>query len=681
MVIHEKRLLCSAINKAYMTKYKPILLFILFAISIGQIKSQVAISSLSAEYKYGQVFLTWNEVNVTDSTHFNVYLYENPINGDNFSQATKIGHHIETSSACDWWQNPASFSADSVEDKTHGFRLFDKILDPSSGLFVHTIASADPGSMYFAVTYSDGDNEVLNFTAGTNSLIDPIQGEVSRPRPIHLENAYLPGNEKGKSLIIELHGRGSDSGISNNANYLFFGDKSHGWREGLARKFFVTETEKSIVIQPYDRIWIGRPLLYSRDTRDHVPAINTFWYGCNDKIYDKELSNGGVMVDYTEKFLIYLVSWAQEYFETDPKRTYLEGTSMGGAGGISVGFHNPEVFARIDSKVPIVAFTDKTGSDERSSLYRLDGVCGRPCDSTIYTFDGIRFIDHMNEEKTVRDFEGDLPYLVLCNGRNDESIPWINNPSFYQALNETSRGFACYWDNGTHDMHYSIPDDFANIYETLPEIELGSSFPAFSNFSNSKDPGNGEKTDGDIVGWMNRGIYWSEISETADSWSIKVFTEGEFLEYPLSVDLTPRALNLFNVEKNEMFIAEYSGMQRSVQANDNGILTIEGVEISSSLDTIKLKITRSSISKRDFSKSNEFLVYPNPVKERLTIDLEKSYRSVKVEIINGMGQIISAFEYNSVSEITMPFETEPGFYLVRIQTDEGKESVVKVLRN
>jgi len=175
-------------------------------------------------------------------------------------------------------------------------------------------------------------------------------------------------------------------------------------------------------------------------------------------------------VDYTENFILYLVKWAQSYYETDPERTYLEGTSMGAAGGIALGFHYPDVFARIYSKVPIVAYTEKAGVDGSSSLYRLDGICGKPADNTIYTSEGIRFTDHMNEELIVNQSARDLPFLFLCNGRNDPSIPWINNPSFYNALDRTKRGYACYCNDGDHNMHIDLPSDLVNLYTTLPAL-------------------------------------------------------------------------------------------------------------------------------------------------------------------------------------------------------------------
>ena len=206
-----------------MTKTKAILIiFVLIVASSFKAWSQVVISSLEGEYRDGQVFLTWNETNITDSTHFNVYLSSVPITSENLSSATKVGHHIETSSACDWWQNPASFSADSVDNKTNGFKLHDRTLDPASGLFVHTVTSSDPVQIYFAVTYSNGSSEDQEIVSGENSLLNPVQGMVSEAKPIPLDNAPLPGNSNGKSLIFQLHGRGSDASVSGNSNFLFF---------------------------------------------------------------------------------------------------------------------------------------------------------------------------------------------------------------------------------------------------------------------------------------------------------------------------------------------------------------------------------------------------------------------------------------------------------------------------
>jgi hypothetical protein len=189
--------------------------------------------------------------------------------------------------------------------------------------------------------------------------------------------------------------------------------------------------------------------------------------------------------------------------------------------------------------------------------------------------EGISVMERMNSERIVREYAGDLPFLVLCNGRTDGSIPWVNNPSFYRALNEAKRGFAAYWNNGAHDMWKHIPTDVTDFY-TTQAIALGDSFPAFSNFSDNRDAGDGERDDGDLIGWMNRGIYWADVVETENSWSLSLWADGDFLPASVTVDVTPRRLSKLQISPNETFLVNGN----PVQADTNGRLTATGLQIT-----------------------------------------------------------------------------------------------------
>ncbi|MEA2068081.1 MAG: alpha/beta hydrolase-fold protein, partial [Verrucomicrobiota bacterium] len=293
-----------------------------------------------------------------------------------------------------------------------------------------------------------------------------------------------------------------------------------------------------------------------------------------DHGYDPQGVANGVVVNYTEEHLLYLVRWAQRYFGTDPQRTYIKGTSMGGSGAISMGFHHPDVFASIFSAVPVAAYTRRAGADGKSNLLRLDGLCGRPCDETVMSSEGIPVMERMDSERIALEYPGDLPFLVLCNGRTDGSIPWVNNPSFYRALDQGRRGFSSYWNNGAHGMLASVPADIAEFYATQP-LELDASYPAFSNFSDNRNPGDGARDDGDITGWMNRGLHWTDLEETENAWSIRIHADGDFLTRPLTVDVTPRRLTCFQIAPNETL--RVNGQPR--QADANGLLTLRGIQL------------------------------------------------------------------------------------------------------
>ncbi len=552
----------------------PLLLFLL-CLSAAQ-GAGIAVSNLVATVRFGQVFLTWEEAPVPDGTTFQVYLHDRPITASNLARAKLVGHHIEAHSACDWWRDPASFDAQATPDRTHGFPIAGKELDPRDGLFVHTIAPADPQPMYFAVVSP----------SGAVSESAKAEGVPAFPEPIRIGDAPAAGSAAGGSLTLELHGRGGGTDANRKANFLLFGDGRQGWREGLARKFVVEGRDGNIVIKPLDRMWVNRPLLFSWDKRDHVKAINTWWYGCNDHIYDPQTVAGGVVVNYTEEHLLYLVRWAQRHFGTDPRRTYIRGTSMGGSGAISVGFHHPEVFASIFSNVPIPAYTRRAGKDGKYNLVRLDGLCGRPCDETVMCSEGIPVMERMDSERIAREYSGDLPFLVLCNGRTDGSMPWINNPFFYRALNQGRRGFVCYWNNGAHDMWRSVPADITDFYSQQPVVR-DESYPAFSNFSGNRNPGNGARDDGDIVGWMNRGLRWTEPEETENSWSVRIRAEGDFLSEPLTVDVTPRQLTRFRIAPNETLLAN----GRPCRADADGLATLSGVRLNPG-ESVRVRIER-----------------------------------------------------------------------------------------
>jgi hypothetical protein len=544
---------------------------------------EAPVTDLKAFARSGQIFLTWEEAPVSTGVTFNVFMDSRPIDAGNCSQSQRVGHHIEAGSACDWWRDPASFDADAAPDRSHGFVIDGKELDPSGGLFVHTVCDETP--LYFAILPSTADDSAI--VPGVNSLITPVQAVPALLQPVRLQAAPARGSAAGRSLTLHLHGRGDGRDADQQANFVVFGDARQGWREGLARKFVVESNPDGIVIYPLDRTWIGRPLLYSWDKRDHVPAINTWWIGCNEFIFDADAVKDGAVDNSTEEHLLYLVRWAQDYFGTDPVRTCIRGKSMGGSGAISMAFHHPDVFATVYSDVPVVAYSSRTGRDGKSNLKRLDGLCGRTCDETVMSVDGIPLMERLNSERIVTEFPGELPFLVLCNGRTDGSIPWVNNPDFYRALNRAKRGFACYWNNGAHDMGFSVPEDLRDFYSRQSGMPLGTSYPAFSNFSGNLNPGSGEKDDGDIIGWMNRGLCWTDLEETENSWSIRIFMQGDFLPASCTVDVTPRRLARFCIAPNETLLVN----GRPLQADARGLLTIPGITLEAG-ESVSLRVRR-----------------------------------------------------------------------------------------
>jgi len=235
------------------------------AVLCGTVDADQPVSNLKASARNGQVFLTWKEAETPEGTTFNVYLSPKPIKS--VKRAKLIAHHIERHSARDWWEDPSSFRKDKEPTEPVGFIIESggKRLNPSGGLFVDTIAEAEKGKGYYAVTATGPDGkESTALIPGKNTLKTPVTRTPGGLVPIwqHEGTQPPPGAGKNKALWLSLHAKG---GVIPNSEYLLFGDESMGWRRGLPFKFSVRVSGDEVVVRPTDRVWINRPHLEAGD--------------------------------------------------------------------------------------------------------------------------------------------------------------------------------------------------------------------------------------------------------------------------------------------------------------------------------------------------------------------------------------------------------------------------------
>lgn len=563
-------------------------LSLLVALSHGAVAG-TPVSDLKAVARDGQVFLTWKEAETPSGTTFNVYVSSEPI-GD-VATARRIGHHLERHSARDWWEDPTSFRKNASAAEPIGFRIQDdgQRLDPRDGLFVHTVPGDAKGKRFFAVTSSDpSGHEDPSLMAGANTLSHGITAEPGAIRPIWQREGQppAPGAGKGKPLWLNLHAKG---GVIAEMEYLVFGDATMGWREGLPCKFSVRLEEDTVVVRPTDRAWINRP---HREASDGgTPAIWTFWYGYNSHIYDRNLMASGVPTNYTECRNLWILNWVREQYEPDVNRWYCSGGSMGGCGTISFGLRHPELFAACHARVPIVSYTEL---GTRSAV-RLEPSCWTgPIPPDLKTNEGVSLLDRMNGTKFVAETSADLPFVFLINGRQDGSIPWQNNPPFYRALSQARQGFSAYWDDGAHSTSgKNAPGDVSGWVQRFLRFRLNESYPAFSNTSSDRNPGNGAPDDGDLIGWINRGLDWKEIDDTPEQYSIVLVADFPDIEYPVQTDLTLRRVQQFKTRPGEKLTVRIGDAAPiSVTADAHGKVTVPRVSIPSK-SGVRILIQRS----------------------------------------------------------------------------------------
>jgi hypothetical protein len=546
-------------------------------------------SDLKASAHDGQVFLTWKEAETPTGTTFNVYVSDSPV-GD-VTKAKRIAHHIEAHSARDWWEDPASFKKDAAAGEPVGYRIQNdgQRLDPKDGLFVYTVPADSNGKLFFAITDSDPSGaEDSAVSVGANSFADGIAAAPGKIKPIWQREGQppAPGIGKGKPLWLNLHAKG---GVVANMEYLVFGDDSMGWRPSLSFKFSVRIEGDTVVVRPTDRVWINRP--HNEAADGGMPAIWTFWYGYNSHIYDRKLMATGVPTNYTERRNLWILDWVREQYQPDTNRWYCSGSSMGGCGTISFGLHHPELFAACHAHVPIVSYTYLG----RASASRLEPSCWTghiPQD--LKTNEGVSLLDRMNGTKFVSEANTDLPYVFLENGRQDGSIPWQNNPPFYRGLSHAQQGFAAYWDNGTHPTcAKDAPEDVKAWLQRFRRFSLDQSYPAFANTSSDRNPGNGAPDDGDIIGWMNRGMDWKDIEDASDHYSILLLADYPDIQYPVRTDITLHRVQKFKTapgEKVSVRIGDDAPI--SLTADPNGRITVPQVAIPSKAG-VRVSILRS----------------------------------------------------------------------------------------
>lgn len=551
------------------------------------------VSDLKATARDGQVFLVWKEADTPAGTTFNVYASSKPITVSTLGAAKKIGHHIERHSARDWWEDPASFSVKDPSSPPVGFRIADgePRLDPAGGLFVHTVSKEDGPRGYYAVTVSEPDGkESRKIAPGVNSLSAPVSQKPGEIAPIWQHDGAAParGAGSGKPLSLVLHAKG---GVVKDSEYLVFGDESTGWREGLPFKFSVRLQGEEVVVQPTDRAWLGRTCSEQWDTSGRTPAIWTFWYGYNSKIYDPRLMGEGVPTNYTEQRNLWILKWVRERYGTDANRCYCSGSSMGGCGTVSFGLRHPEIFAALHAHVPIVSYTQPG----QGSARRLEPICWTgPFPDDLKTNEGIPILDRMNGERLVTNAKDDLPPLFLIHGRKDGSIPWANNPPFYRALERSQQAFSVYWDDGEHaTCGKDAPEDVKAWAQTFRRIRLDESFPAFSNTSSDRNPGDGRPEDGDTIGWMNRGMGWKDVRDKSDGYAITLTADFPEVRYPVKTDVTLRRVQRFKTQPGEKLAVQVGGGSAStVKAGKDGRIHVPGVAIPSA-EGVRITIRRA----------------------------------------------------------------------------------------
>ena len=582
------------------------LLFCAFFLS-SAISAAPVVRDLRGICRNGQVFLQWNEKDLPGDARLSVWSSDKPLTQDNLKSSDRIAALLNPRSASDWWQDIDSFlvprskkvkseeifagNTASEKDKRRkitGFVIEEggKALDPASGLHVHTPGPGQTGKRYFAVTvHHNTSPAVIAFT----SLKTPLDVKSGKVQAIRLKGAKLSrGCAKGLPLLISLHGRGGGAGVDARGNlrgtHLLFAPSGLAWREGIPFKFDLFVRKDHVLLSLFDRVWIGRTMKRGEytDSRDAVPAIATFWMGYNPEIAVSARGPKFRFDNFTERYILFVTRWVQEYLGTDVNRTYIQGGSMGGTGAVQLATHFPDRFAAVNALVPIYSYTWKKPQKGGTSAWRLTCSTGAfTAKNPALMPNGKDVLEYGDGAKNIAVPGVDMPPIFATNGRNDTSMPWVNNPPFFAAADKAKQFISIFWNDGGHDMSKDAPADMKIKAADLFKFRLNESFPVFSRFSDNRNYGKGDPKDGDRIGWINRGIHWQNILDTPQKYEITLKVYHPQIKYPATADITIRRRQRFRFAPGTVLSFAYGKVKGQLRIDKDGLLTVPQVRFDS----------------------------------------------------------------------------------------------------
>lgn len=72
----------------------------------------------------------------------------------------------------------------------------------------------------------------------------------------------------------------------------------------------------------------------------------------------------------------------------------------------------------------------------------------------------------------------------------------------------------------------------------------------------------------------------------------------------------------------------------------------------------------------NIDRKSEILIYPNPTSNIINIILPASIKTSQLELINMQGAVVKSVERNEQKFEINTIDVYPGFYMIRISTDE-----------
>jgi len=535
--------------------------------------SASTVTNLRATFRDGQTFLTWDDLPGTGWV-YHVMSASTPI-----LDASSLDNAMEIAQVGDNSAVDARISSLVGGTLTYRIAENEPPLAPTQGLFV---ATPTIGALtYYAVTVEKiGMGEDLSIVPGRNALDQPVWERVQRPRPVWQRTLTSPTGEDYvlwttntpttlMPAMCNLPGRayhfGLVKGTAGGALIL----TGHGRGGNFFNSLLGT----------------GTPGEWAISIDDYLPTgdLSSFYFGYEqnydlEQPYNFPRANGGLVNDFTEERVLFLLDWADREIPHDPNRVYAMGVSMGGSFAFFMAWHHPDRIAGVLSVLP------KVCTGYRPDVYpglreSFDRMWGSP-DLDLPTTAGARVFQWMDgrEQARIERHRGSAPMVAFC-GINDNVVGWGEKVAYFQSMQANDAGGTWFWDERTHYTAHDQTEWYPMMgARLLYKYRTDQSYPAFTNCSTNSNFGDGDPTTADPIGQINGLVDWDETATTESQlrWEVSlrtryVTTLDGIIGAPtaLTVDVTPRRLQSFIVAQNVVYRFE-------VRRKTDGVLIQSG---------------------------------------------------------------------------------------------------------
>jgi len=601
-------------------------------------------TGLAATYHSGQTFIHWTEPLFPGKTEveYKVYRSESPITAGNIGSATLLGSLWAGEGA---YYSKSTFTPlvwNLIPTTPAGFTL-----GAGENMFVYSVPATSTTAHYAVTTVVNGFENITDFS-GANSLASPVEEAPGQfdvfpigtsssynnyimfmggynpndPTDLYGFNSYTRSVPRIFSYVrpltysasrepypltlylaaVDRNMNPSEEGIDNARyqdanNYGGFGMSFYEFRRMAIRD----QTTGEAVTFSESEI----PGLYNKQT---------FYSGWPNKTWNWKLSSlttpvrssvperfeDGVVVDYNEKSIIYLMDWLTNRSDyagkIDSSRYYISGGSQGAIGGMRMAYHNPGMFAGLSFNLAATAsyFDGDYLLYSRDTYGTVEMDLKNPDGDSYYDWIDIGWLIENNPSPH-------YPYTMIYEQINDELIPYDSVYNTVAKFKEFGIPLIMYRGTGSHGggdtfvpterinerYYYKYVTPITN-YEGFNYFRLKTSRPwvAFGDFALDDDISLATTAGGGInrYPWFDEGT----VSETANTFRATLKLLSQAPSETSTVTVIPQNTSLLNLTPGTEYA--YSNVRVSDSATlQSGTATVGASGL--------LKVTNITIGK------------------------------------------------------------------------------------